>query len=377
MTRLYLGLVVMASLGPSARAAETAAKIKLSPIVTDGITDPVHLAFAPGEKDRLYVVEQAGRIVVIEKGKLLPKPFFDIRDKVRSGGEMGLLSVAFHPAYAKNHRFFVNYTSPVVENAPGKHFASTSITAEYEAGKDTEKVLFKIPHPYTNHNGGQLAFDAKGYLYLGMGDGGGAGDRQGNGQNKESWLGKIHRVDVDHGSPYAIPDDNPFAKGGGRKEVFAYGLRNPWRFSFDRLTGALFAADVGQDLWEEIDIVENGKNYGWNVMEGFHCFKPRKGCKTEGLVLPIHEYGHDDGISITGGFVYRGKKIPALEGVYVYADYGSGKIWGLTYDQKAKKKVKNELLLNSNLPVTTFGEDPDGELYLAAYQGMIYRIDPK
>jgi len=221
-----------------------------------------------------------------------------------------------------------------------------------------------------------VAFDKAGYLYVGNGDGGSAGDPHGNGQNLDTFLGKMLRLDVDSASPYAIPKDNPFAAGGGRKEIFAWGLRNPWRFSFDRKTGALFAADVGQDRREEIDLIEKGKNYGWNVMEGNLCFLPSENCKRTGLVMPLYDYGRTDGICVTGGFVYRGKKIPWLEGVYVYGDFGTGRIWGLTYDQEKRQVVKNELLLETRLSISSFGEQHDGEILVFDLGGQIKRIAP-
>lgn len=233
--------------------------------------------------------------------------------------------------------------------------------------------MLEFAQPYSNHNGGHLAFDSAGHLFITAGDGGSAGDPHAAGQNLNTLLGKILRIDIDGGQPYAIPKDNPFLTKG-RGEIYAYGLRNVWRFSFDRQTGALFAGDVGQNKWEEIDIIEKGGNYGWRTMEGKHCFSPASGCDQTGLILPIHEYPRSEGVSVTGGYVYRGSKIPALNGVYIYGDYGSGKIWGLTYDFTAKKVVKNELLINSNLPIASFGEDTDGELMVVSYDGRIFRI---
>jgi len=344
--------------------ALSAGQVTLQPVVT-GLEDPVYLTFAPDEPHRLYVVEQAGRIVVIEKGKRVAAPFLDITSKVTSGGEMGLLSVAFHPAYAKNNRFFVYYNARMP-----KLF---NVIAEYKSGQRDGKVILKIEKPFTNHNGGQLAFDKQGYLYIGTGDGGSAGDPYGNAQDKESLLGKMLRIDVDGAAPYAIPRDNPFAVSGGRKEIFAYGLRNPWRFSFDRETGALFAGDVGQNRREEIDIVERGKNYGWNIMEGMLCFKPEKNCNQKGLALPILDYPQSQGYSVIGGYVYRGKLIQELKGVYVYGDYGSGFIWGLKYDSTGRTAT-SDVLIDSHLPISSFGEDTDGELYVVSHRGMIFKI---
>ena len=231
-----------------------------------------------------------------------------------------------------------------------------------------ERILLTVAQPYPNHNGGMVEFGPDGFLYIALGDGGSACDPGNRGQNKNELLGKLLRIDVDHGSPYAIPSDNPFAAGGGRPEIFAYGLRNPWRFSFDRQTGELWAADVGQHLWEEIDIVKRGGNYGWRVMEGAHCFLPREGCVRGDLIQPVSEYGHDKGrCSITGGYVYRGSRLPALRGAYVYGDYCSGEIFALV-------EGKQQLLLKTNLAIASFGQDHDGELFVVDHGGSIHRL---
>lgn len=341
--------------------------LKLTPVVS-GFAAPVEVVVAPGEPDRLYVVEQAGTIRVAEKGKKLPGTFLDIQSRVRYGGEMGLLSLAFHPKFALNRKYYVNYTS----GSPKLR----TVVAEYVAGKKEGTEILTFDQPYSNHNGGQLAFDKQGYLYIAVGDGGSAGDPLKAGQDPNTLLAKILRIDVDAKKPYGIPADNPFAKGGGRPETFAMGLRNPWRFSFDPKTGALFAADVGQDEWEEIDLVEKGGNYGWNPREGAHCYEPRENCKTAGLIDPIHEYDHVAGLSITGGFVYRGKKIPSLEGQYIYGDYLSGRIWALNYDQTAKKKIGNKLLMDTRHSISSFGVDAEGEILVVAHKGTIFRLDP-
>lgn len=343
----------------------TAHAITFKSFIT-GLADPVCVVAAPGEANRLYICEQEGRIIQIENGKKVAAPFLDIEDKVESGGELGLLGLAFHPDYARNGRYFVNYTT----RDPGL----MTVIAEFDkAGK--EKRLLTFPQPFTNHNGGQLAFGPDGYLYIGTGDGGSAGDPQGNGQKLNTFLGKLLRLDVDSASPYAVPKDNPFAKGEGKPEIFAYGLRNPWRFSFDRLTKALFVADVGQNTLEEIDIVEKGKNYGWNTMEGTFCFKPSVACDKKGLELPIYEYPRTVGQSITGGYVYRGTAIPELAGVYLYADYQSNKVFGLNYDQAARRVVENKPLATI-AAVSAFGEDAAGEIYVQSYQGTLYKVSP-
>ena len=348
-------------------AAPARAALKLVPVVS-GLVNPVYVTVAPDNDQRLYVVLQEGKIVTVDNGKVNDVPFLDISDKVTSGGEMGLLGLVFHPQFKTNGRYFINYT---VED-PSRR----SIIAEYHLGVPTEKVLLTYSQPFTNHKGGMLAFDKEGYLYIGTGDGGSGGDPYGNGQNKDAILAKMLRIDVDHGDPYAIPADNPFAQGGGRKEIFAWGLRNPWRFSFDRVTGALFAGDVGQDLWEEIDIVEKGKNYGWNIMEATHCYSPQTGCERAGLTLPIFEYGHGaDGNCIIGGYVYRGSAIPELQGVYLFGDNGSGKIWGLRYDQDEGRTEGRDLLLSSQLAISSFGQDNQGELFVIDYNsGTVFRI---
>jgi glucose/arabinose dehydrogenase len=344
-----------------------APKVKLAPFVTEGLTAPVYILPDPGNANRYFVVEQKGQINTITNGQVDETSFLDISSQVEFGGEMGLLGLALHPDFVNNGRYFVNYTT----RSPNLK----TIISELSATKSGERTVMTYDQPYTNHNGGQLAFDKAGLLYISAGDGGSAGDPHANGQNLNALLGKILRIDVDGGTPYAIPKDNPFLSKG-RGEIYAYGMRNPWRFSFDRDTGVMFAGDVGQDRFEEIDVIEKGGNYGWNTMEGKHCFRPMTGCNQSGLILPIFEYPRSEGVSVTGGYVYRGNKIPALRGIYVYGDYGSGKIWGITYDFAAKKFVKNELLIDSHLPISSFGEDRDGELFVIAYDGRIFRIVP-
>jgi len=369
--------ILIASLGfATSSVLAFGAPISLKPIVTSGLNSPVHITHAPGESDRLYIVEQAGRIKVYENGLL--STFLDIRQLVRSGGERGLLSVAFHPQYntsGSKHegRFFVNYTANRANPNPLRRPDLYTIIAEYKEGK--EKILKEIYQRYSNHNGGQIDFGPDGFLYIGMGDGGSGGDPNNHAQNKRSLLGKMLRIDVNKkGALYGIPEDNPYADGvEGEKEIFAIGLRNPWRFSFDRKNGTLFAADVGQGTKEEIDIVENGKNYGWRVTEGTVCHRPAQGCDKTGLESPIHDYGRNDGFSVTGGFVYRGSQSPTLAGKYIYGDYGSGNIWAL--EEQADGTWKNELLLRSGHSISSFGEDLNGEIYLADHSGKIYQIE--
>ncbi len=350
--------------------AQSEITITLDPLV-NGLISPVALTHAGDGTGRLFVLEQPGRIRILRHGNLLAAPYLDITSLVSYGGEKGLLGLAFHPNYKNNGRFFVDYTS----NRPNLK----TIIAEYRvngANQDlagsTERVFLEIDQPYENHNGGQLQFGPDGFLYIGMGDGGSGGDPQGNGQNKNSLLGKILRIDVDHGSPYEIPPDNPFRNGGGAPEIWAWGLRNPWRFSFDRLNGRLFAGDVGQNLYEEVDIVEGAGNYGWNIMEGLHCYSPVTGCETSGLKMPIHEYDHSIGACVIGGYVYRGRQYPALHGLYLFGDYVSQRIWTLTEDLYGAWTRRE--LLNTGFPISSFGEDEAGEMYVVDLGGSVYKI---
>lgn len=337
-------------------------------LIQTGLQQPVHLI---GRGARIYITEQPGRIRMLQAGKLLPQAFLDIRGRVASGGEKGLLSLAFHPQYPQVPKVYVDYTSP----EGGLCTRISEFRVDQRSGlalPASERVLLRIQQPYENHNGGQLAFGADGKLYIGMGDGGAGGDPHGNGQNPSSLLGKILRIDV-NGSPYRIPADNPFVgKPGYRPEIWALGLRNPWRFSFDRLTHLLYVADVGQDAWEEVDILRKGANYGWNRMEGRHCFQPANGCNSAGLQLPVVEYGHNQGHSITGGFVYRGSRFKSLQGMYFYADFVTGRLWGLRYN--GQRVIWQQLLLNTGLNISAFGEDAAGELYLLDYKGRVFQL---
>jgi glucose/arabinose dehydrogenase len=282
--------------------------------------------------------------------------------------------LAFHPNFSTNRKFYVNYTRRVagqLQTIVAEYQASTA--NPNQADTSSARILLTINQPFDNHNGGQLAFGPDGFLYIGVGDGGSGGDPNNNGQNKTVLLGKLLRIDVNStsaGKQYAIPPGNPFASGvGGAPEIFAYGFRNPWRFSFD--SSRLFVADVGQDAFEEIDLVESGKNYGWRVMEGTHCFNPASNCDQTGLTLPIFDYPHSDGESVTGGFVYRGSAIPALVGTYVFADFISGNIWLLNESGSTWTRT---LAIASGRGVSSFGRDDSGEIYVVDYSGSILRL---
>lgn len=338
-----------------------------------GLNAPLGLQAPNDGTNRLFAVQQGGTIRVIQNGSLVAAPFLDITSKVESGGEKGLLGLAFHPSFSANRKFYVDYTRRLggqLQSVISEYAVSTS--DPNQADLASERQLLVVDQPFDNHNGGQLAFGPDGFLYIAFGDGGSEGDPLGNGQKTNTLLGKILRIGVDPpfaaGKQYAIPPDNPFVGGGGLPEIWAYGLRNPWRFSFDRATGRLFAGDVGQDSWEEVDIVTKGGNFGWSIMEGDHCFPPSvASCNMAGLILPITEYGHDvaGGTAIIGGFVYRGSAIPALVGTYVFGDLSSGHVWGLKQD--AMGNWKQTLLLTHSLTVSSFGQDTAGELYLVDY----------
>jgi glucose/arabinose dehydrogenase len=339
----------------------------------------VYLTHAGDGSGRLFVVEQAGQIKIITDGKSPAMLFLDITALVdSSANERGLLSIAFHPDYKSNGFFFVNYTrQPDGATVIARYHVSNDPNV---ADPDSAVVILTIPQPEVNHNGGLVKFGPDGYLYIGMGDGGGGGDRHGtigNGQDLTTLLGKILRIDV-NGSPYAIPASNPFrGKADARPEIWAYGLRNPWRWSFDRRTGDLYIADVGQNVYEEIDFQpassSGGENYGWRLMEGKHCFNPSSGCEQAGLTMPVAEYSHSDGCSVTGGYVYRGVQYPWLDGLYFFADYCSGKLWTLSRDPSGAWEKVERAQVDSQ--PSSFGEDQAGELYLVGHgDGTIYRL---
>ena len=340
----------------------------------------VYLTHAGDGTGRLFLVLKSGSIMVLDgQGAAPASVFLDIVDQVSDVSEEGLLGLAFDPQYRSNGYFYVHYSALESRQSVISRFSVSGADPD-RADAASERILLEIPQPYANHNGGQVAFGPDGYLYIGLGDGGGAGDPEGNGQLTSTLLGSILRIDVsavDSSGSYSVPPDNPFSGLGEdrREEIWAYGLRNPWRFTFDRDTGDLWAADVGQNRFEEIDIIRPGRNYGWNVMEGFACFRPMSECRREGLEPPLAVYDHSDGCSITGGYVYRGSRLPALYGAYVYGDFCSGRIWALRQvDGEVTERVE---LADSNLPISSFGEGPSGELFILSLNGGIYRLSER
>ncbi|MEE9530103.1 MAG: PQQ-dependent sugar dehydrogenase [Syntrophobacteria bacterium] len=353
-----------------------AVTIKAEPVVT-GLSSPVDITHAGDGSGRLFITLQGGRVVIFDGVQILSPPFLDINSLVSSGGERGLLGAAFHPNYVGNGFFYVSYTDT----------AGDSVIARYSVSLDPNRadptsgvILLTIPQPFSNHNGGQLHFGPDGYLYIGIGDGGSGGDPQNNGQDLGTLLGKILRIDVDSGFPFTVPPDNPFVGVvGAREEIWSFGLRNPWRFSFDRLTGDMFIGDVGQNSWEEVDFQPanstGGENYGWRLMEGNSCFNPAINCNNGTLTLPILAYDHSVGCSVTGGYLYRGSKNPNLNGLYLYGDFCSGLIWGAQEDGLGGWNTT--VLLDTNFSISTFGEDESGEIYfahLSATDGTIYQV---
>jgi hypothetical protein len=348
-------------------------------LVASGFASPLDLQSAPEDRDRLYVVEQGGRIKVILGGQVSPEPFLDISDRIRAGGERGLLGLAFHPEFSSNGRFFVNYSNP----SGATRIAEFRATSADRADPDTERVLLLVPQPFSNHNGGSVAFGNDGLLYIALGDGGSGGDPLGSGQDLGVLLGKILRIDVDSGGPYAVPADNPFlSTAGAEPEIWAYGLRNPWRMSFDRATGDLYIGDVGQSQREEIDVGlaarGGGENYGWNETEGTLCFNPSSGCDTSGITMPILEYSHGEGCSVTGGVVYAGCRMPDLVGTYFYGDFCTGFVRSF---RLANGTVTDGRDWTAGLEgidrISSFGTDADGEVYVVDHGGEVYRLEPE
>jgi glucose/arabinose dehydrogenase len=376
---LALGFMVCASpkdddVPATAAAAPTINKVTLGvEQVASGLDQPVYLT-APANDPRLFIVEQPGRIRIVENGKLLDKSFLDIVSKVGSGGERGLLSVAFHPQYRLNGFLFVNYTNKKGDTQIERYTVSAD---KNTADPRSAKPILLIDQPYSNHNGGLNLFGPDGMLYIGMGDGGSQGDPHGNGQNRNALLGKLLRLNVDRGDPYIIPSANPYAKGGGRGEIWAIGLRNPWRFSFDRFSGLLYIADVGGDRFEEVDVVPMaiaGVNYGWNTMEGPRCNRSA-GCDQTGLQKPALSYAtHENSTcAIIGGLVYHGQKIPEITGQYFYSDYCNSWLRSFGF-ANGRVTDEHEWPVGRLGSISSFGEDGQGELYICTSSGRVYRI---
>ena len=366
---LLLPIALIAALAAPAAAQPSGFTLDLETVAT-GLSSPVGVTHAGDGSGRLFIVSQQGRILIHDGGGVLVTPFLDISGLVSCCGERGLLGLAFHPNYAANGLFFVNYTNAV----------GTTVVARYQvsagdpnvADSASAAVVLTQSQPAANHNGGQLAFGPDGLLYIAVGDGG----PDVNGQNLGTWLGKILRIDVSS-LPYTIPPGNPFVGNPNVPgEIWAYGLRNPWRFSFDRVKGDLLIADVGQNSWEEINFQAagspGGQNYGWRLMEGSACYNPPSGCNDGSLTLPILEYSHALGCSVTGGYRYRGQRFPSMDGVYFYSDYCTGRIWGAVPTAGVWAEVE---LLDSPLNVTSFGEDEGGELYLVGNGGLYRLVD--
>jgi len=365
----------------------------------------IYIAQPKKEKNRLFIVNQSGAIHIIKNNKTIDIPFLDISDRVFGSltpeSEKGLLGLAFHPNYANNGYFYINYINKNNRTVISRFSTSDNINI---ADKNSEVIILEIIQPFDNNNGGHLAFGpSDGFLYIGLGDGGSTGDPYNNSQDLNTLLGSILRIDIDRGNPYSIPKDNPFFSHNNKKEeIFCYGLRNPWRFSFDRNNNDIIIGDVGKSIWEEIHWSSwkeaKGGNYGWRIMEGNHCHNPEDFCDTTGLIMPIHEYPNNaafikkligmnnkeaSGCSVTGGYVYRGEKIRQLQGVYVFGDYCTGRIWSLKFDGEKATSFKNlhqDLKKNSTempLVISSFGEDSSGELYVVDYLGAIYKFISK
>ena len=376
-----------------------------SVLIADGYKKPVFITSYPNNAKLLYIVEQAGLIKLINDGKKLSRPFFDINKRVvnpnRPGDERGLLGFAFHPNHTNNGKFYINY----MDNDGNTIVSEFSTNSELRANHKSERIILKLKQPYGNHNGGDIQFGPDGYLYISIGDGGKAGDPLNAGQDLSSLFGKIIRIDIEQ-EPYGIPKSNPFfGQKDKREEIWAWGLRNVWRFSFDKQTGDKYLADVGQNKWEEVNFEpassKGGLNYGWRIMEANHCYDPKENCPTEGLIKPIIEYPNDanhpafafriieelsfsetdvEGCSVTGGYVYRGQKIKSMQGQYIFGDYCSGNIWTLKVVNGKAINFKNrteEINIGGGeftTYISSFGQDSDGEIYIIDYNGGIYKL---
>ncbi len=346
----------------------------LAPVVVDDLERPIFMTQADDETGRLFILEQPGRIRIVEDGELLDESFLDLTDVTGvTANERGLLGLAFHPEFSENGYFYVNYT----KSSNGDTVVARYSVSEDDpnlADHDSESVIIEIQQPFGNHNGGMIEFGPDGYLYIGMGDGGSAGDPQNNGQNDSTLLGAMLRIDVDGDAPYAIPEDNPFIDAADSlPEIWSIGLRNPWRFSFDMETGDLYIGDVGQNQYEEIDFQPadstGGENYGWSVYEASHSFS---GGTVDDSIFPIVEYDRDDGCSVTGGYVYRGEALPELDGVYLYGDYCTGTVWWLR--QTDEGEWEGDILFDTDINISSFGQDLAGEVYIVDHRGGVYLL---
>ncbi len=355
-------------------------QIDVETVIASGFDRPLAITHAGDGSGRLFIVEKSGRIKIVQDGAVLPTPFLDIHNMISTGSEQGLLGLAFHPEYDENGYFFINYTD----------LAGNTQVVRYRISEDdniadpaSALILFSVQQPYANHNGGQITFGPDGYLYIALGDGGSANDPQNNAQNLNNPLGKILRITVNEDGTTSIPADNPFIETpGADARIWAWGLRNPWRFSFDRLNGDLYIADVGQNKWEEISYARSstpgGQNFGWRCFEGSNEFDRQSACKeaaaANSLVMPVAEYNHSEGQSVTGGYVYRGQEQNLIAGVYFFADFISGKIWSIRLvDHQSETWSDRRLELESDLTISSFGEDESGELYIADYFGGTIR----
>jgi glucose/arabinose dehydrogenase len=379
IARLLIAVLVAGCSSPPPSATRKPVAISIdveSVIAIPG--NPLDVVTAGDGSGRLFVVDKGGSVWIVTAGKRAATAFLDIGSKVSNGGEQGLLGLAFHPGYPADPRFYTDYTDTDGNTVVSEWRVSAGDPNQADA--NSERVILTVDQPYPNHNGGDVVFGPDGDLYITLGDGGSGGDPHGNGQKLTTLLGKILRIDVDHpsdGRAYGIPPDNPFlATAGARPEIYLTGLRNPWRISFDRTTHDLWIGDVGQDKFEEIDVVRagtgGGQNFGWNRMEGFHCFPSGEACSIDGLTPPVTEYPHALGCSVTGGAVYRGSAFPAVVGAYLFADYCSGTIWAI--DAAANETRDPTIVGQSHRSISSFGEDESGEVYVSDLGGELLRI---
>jgi glucose/arabinose dehydrogenase len=377
---LLATIALLASMAAwQATTAAAAANVVLTPVAS-GFDSPLAITSARDGTGRMFIVEQTGRIKILSGGSVLSTPFLDVSSEISHGSEQGLLGLAFHPKFKTNGLFFVNFTRANGDTVVNRYRVSG--TNPNVATRSSAYRIITIGQPYDNHNGGTIQFGPDGYLYIGMGDGGSAGDPGNRAQDLSSLLGKMLRIDINGTTGtrhYRIPSSNPYVGRAGRNEIWARGLRNPWKFSFDRSTGTLWIGDVGQGRYEEIDrsggtSPGRGLNYGWRVLEGRHCFKPATGCNKSGKVVPVVEYSHSEGCSVTGGYAYRGTNVPALFGRYVFADYCSGTIWSIPRHPSGSTASKS-LLLNTSMNISSFGESASNELFVVDHNGTIYRFD--